>query len=108
MEVLKEDLVSFAEAKKILEAKTKDKELGYEQNNALEYLKKFSRLSGKKASELIEELGKIGKLKDKHKIIIANFLPQNLDELRVLFAHEIISLTEDDKKTILAIVKKFA
>lgn len=107
MDVLKEEAVTFPEAKKILESKAEGKELGYEQNNALEYLKKFSKLSGKKAEELVEELGKVEKLKDRHKVAIANFLPEDVDDLRILFAHEIVNLSEDEKKAILSAVKKF-
>lgn len=107
MEIKKEEIISFAKAKKILENRSKDKELGYEQNNALEYLKKFSKLSMKKTKEMMEELGKVSKLKDKHKIMIINHMPNDTEDLRLVFAHEIISLSEDDKKTILKIVKKF-
>jgi DNA-directed RNA polymerase subunit F len=107
MEVIKEKLVTFPEAKKILESKAKEKELGYEQNNAFEHLKKFSKLSMKKAAEMMKELDKIKKLKDRHKVNIINLLPQDLDDLRILFAHEIITLTEEEKKAILHTVKKF-
>ena len=105
MEVIKEELATYARAKKILEKTAEGKELGYEQNNALEFLKKFARLSEKKTQELIEELGKVPKLKDRHKVLIANNLPEDLDDLRVLFAHEIVTLSEDEKKSILSIVK---
>ncbi|MBI4021170.1 MAG: DNA-directed RNA polymerase subunit F [Candidatus Aenigmarchaeota archaeon] len=106
MEVIKEELATYARAKKVLEKTAEGKELGYEQNNALEFLKKFARLSEKKTQELIEELGKaVPKLKDRHKILIANSLPEDLDDLRVLLAHEIVSLTEDEKKGVLSAVK---
>lgn len=108
MEVIKEQLITFSEAKKFLENRSKEKELGYEQNNALEHLKKFSKLSGKKSQEMFKALEKVSKLKDRQKILIINFLPENQDDLRLLFAHEIISLSEDEKKTVLSAVKKFA
>lgn len=108
MEVVKEEVISFVQARKILETKADEKELGYEQNNALEYLKKFSKMSGKKTQDLIADLGKVSKLKDRHKNNIANFLPEDAEDLRLLFAHEIVNLSEDDKKTILSIVKKYA
>lgn len=108
MEIEKEELVSFSNARKILEDKGKEskKDLGYEQNNALEHLKKFSKLSMRKSEALFTELGKIKRLKDRHKILIINTLPKDLDDVRILFAHEIISLSEDEKKSILASVKK--
>ena len=106
MEVTEEKDAAWAEAKKLLEKK--EKTLGYEQNNALEHLRKFCKLSEKKAEEFMEELGKIGKLRERHKISIVNMMPKDMDELRVLFANEIIALSEDEKKGILSIVKKFA
>lgn len=108
MEVIKEELITFAEAKKMLEKRAQEKELGYEQNNALEYLKKFSKISGKKADEMKDELSKIEKLKERHKVNIVNFMPEDMDDLRIIFAHEVLNLSEDEKKTIISIVKKFA
>lgn len=107
MNVIKEEIVPYSRAKKILESAAEKRELGYEQNNALEYLKKFAKLSDKKVAELIEELGKIEKLKDRHRVLIADFLPEDMDDLRVLFANEVANLSEEDKKKILAVVKKF-
>jgi DNA-directed RNA polymerase subunit F len=108
MDLKDEKLITWAQARKILEAKEKDKEMGYEQKNAMEFLKKFSKLSEKKTSEMFEKLGEISKLKDRHKIMIINMQPSDLDEVRVLFAHEIINLSEDEKKKIISTVKKFA
>lgn len=107
MEVTSEELISFAEAKKILDNRADDKELGYEQNNALEYLKKFSKLSGKKVKDMFDGLGKVTKLKDRHKIQIINFLPEDADDVRLLFAHEILNLSDEERKTVASIVKKF-
>ncbi len=107
MKVKDEKYISWANARKILEKKGKEKELGYEQKNALEFLRKFSKLTEKKAKEMSEELSKIDRLKDKHVIQIMDMLPKTQDDLKVLFAHEIISPTEDDKKKILAVVKKY-
>ena len=76
MDIIKEEVTTFAEAKKVLENIAKEKELGYEQNNALEHLKKFSKLSGKKSKELFDALGKITRLKDRHKVGITSFINQ--------------------------------
>jgi len=107
MKIKEERFVTWTEARKLLESKENDGELGYEQKNALEFLRKFSKLSEKKTNELLGELRKIEKLKEKHIVSIINMLPENLDDLRLLFAHEIISPSEDDRKKILNIVKKF-
>lgn len=107
MEIAGEKPVSIVEVKKILEVKAKEKKLGYEQNNVLEHLRKFCKLSHKNAEQMIENLGKIEKLKEKHIMTIVNNLPQDLDDLRLLFANERASISQDDKTKILGIVKKF-
>ncbi len=106
MDVRNEKTVSWFEAKKILSGKEKEKELVYEQKNALEHLRKFCKLSEKKFKTLVEELGKIEKLKEKHIVNIVNFLPETQDELRVLFANDRVVLSDEDKKKILKIVKE--
>lgn len=108
MEIINEKPVSVADVKKILEAKAKEKKLGYEQNNVLEYLKKFCKLSQKDAEQMIKNLGKIEKLKDRHIMTIVNNLPQDLDDLRLLFANERINLSQDEKTKILDIIKKLS
>jgi DNA-directed RNA polymerase subunit F len=107
MDVKGEKFVSWTEAKKILERKAKEKELGYEQKNALEHLRKFSKLTDKATSDMVEELKKIEKLRDRHIVSVINMLPQDPDELRLLFANEIVTLSDEEKKKILSIVKKF-
>jgi DNA-directed RNA polymerase subunit F len=105
MEVKDEKVTSWVEAKKILMKMEGEKELGYEQKNALEHLRKFCKIPESKAQKILNELRKIEKLKDKHIVNIMNFLPENLDDVRIIFANERVVLTEDDKKKILKIVK---
>ena len=107
MDIKNEKYVTMAEAKQLLKEKEKTKELGYEQKNALEFLNKFSKLKLKDAKQMFEELKQIQKLKEKHIVSIIDLLPADKDDLRVLFANEIISLSEEEKKKILDIVKKY-
>lgn len=108
MKIESEKVVLWAEVKKVLEKKEKEKELSYEQKNALDHLRKFSKISEKAATEMAEELGKIDRLKEKHIISIINHMPQELEDLRVLFANEVVSLLEEDRKKIISIVKKYS
>ena len=105
MELKEHKFVSWAEARKILEEKEKNKELVYEQKNALEHLKKFSKLTPKKAEELYEELSKIKKLGEKNIISIIDHLPADIDDLKVLLSGK-VDLTQDEKKKIIDIVEK--
>lgn len=105
MNVKDEKVVSWAEAKKIISEKEKNKEFAYEQKNALDHLRKFCKLPEKKYEKIIEELKEIEKLKEKHIVSIINFLPENQNDLRILFANERLVLTDDEKRKILKIVK---
>ena len=105
MDIKGEKQISWFDVKKVLLGKEKDKELGYEQKNALDHLRKFCKISEKKATAMREELCKMEKLKEKHVNFIVNFLPENLDELRTVFAHDRIVLSEDEKKKIIKVVK---
>jgi len=107
MEVVEERYVSWHDAKKVMEKKNKDAEPGYEQKNAMEHLKKFCKLTDKDAKAMQTELESMDKLKDRQVIAVMNMMPKDMDELRVLFANEIVSLTEDQKKEVLSIVKKY-
>jgi DNA-directed RNA polymerase subunit F len=108
MKVESEKTITWAEVRKVLEKKEKEKELSYEQKNALDHLRKFSKISEKTASEMVDELGKVERLKEKHIVSIINHMPQELEDLRVLFANEIVNLSEEDKKKIISIVKKYS
>jgi DNA-directed RNA polymerase subunit F len=108
MEIVEEKYASWHDAKKVLDKKFKDSEPGYEQKNALEHLKKFSKLTDKDARAMYEELEKMGKLRDRQIMAVINMMPKDMDELRVLFANEIVSVTEEQKKEILSVVKKYA
>jgi len=107
MHIKDEKFVTWSEARKILEKKTDEiGELGYEQKNALEHLKRFSKTSGKRITEMIDALSKIERLKERHIMIIVNILPQTTDELKILFSNEMIELGDDEMKKIINIVKK--
>jgi len=106
MNVVKEELIPDVEAKEILEKIAKEKDLKYEQKNALDLLKKFVTLDPEKAKKLLEELQTIVKLRDRQKVAIVNFLPQDTDELRVVLHKEYTSFSKEEIEKILEIVKK--
>ena len=106
MEVKSEKFASWADVKKALEKKEKEKELGYEQKNAIDHLRKFCKISEKEEKEMREELkAAVSKLNERHLTNIVNFLPMTNDELRVLFADERTVLSDEDKSKIVSIVK---
>ena len=108
MEVLNETIVTDAEAKAVLEKRSKERDLKFEQQNAFDTLNKFIPFDPKSAKDLSEELFKIGKLKDRHIATIVNFLPQDKDDLRAILHKDFALVTEDESNLILDTVKKFA
>lgn len=106
MKIIKEELITDAEAKEILEKKAKNSELKYEQKNALEILRKFVEFKPEKIKNLVEELKKIEKLRDKQIIAIANSLPEDRDDLKLILHKEYTSFTPEEIEQILQTVKK--
>lgn len=106
MEIIKEVLVTDVEAKEILEKRAKSIELGYEQKNALEHLRKFVKINKSKIKEIVKELEKIERLRPRERIMIANLLPEDRDDLRVILQKDYTSFNEDEIKLILETIKK--
>lgn len=106
-EILKETLITNSEAKEILKQRKEEIELGYEQKNSLEYLKKYDKLTEKKVKELMEKLAEVKKLRERQIIAIVNLLPEDNDDLRLILEKDYALLTEEEKTLILESIKKF-
>jgi DNA-directed RNA polymerase subunit F len=106
-EIIKETLITNTSAKEILSERKKEIELGYEQKNALDYLKKYDNLTEKKVKELMEKLAEVKKLRERQVLFIANLLPQDSDDLRLILEKDYALLTDEEKNLILETVKKF-
>jgi len=106
-DIVKETLISNAEAKEILKERKKEIEFGYEQKNSFDYLKKFDELTEKKVKELVEKLSEIKKLRERQIIAIVNLMPKDKDDLRLLLEKDYNLLTEDEKNFILENLNKF-
>lgn len=106
MNILTEEVVTDAEAKDVIEGRAKEGELKYEQKNAVEVLRKFIKIDSKEVEKLKEELKKIEKLRDRQIVAIINFLPEDRDDLKVIFHKEYASFTPEEIDAILEIVKK--
>ncbi len=107
MEIISEELIPNSKAKEMLGAKGKEAELKYEQKNSLEILNKFSKLETNAADELIAELKKVEKLRERQVISIVNFLPEDKDDLRAVLNKDYSSLTDEEITAVLNTVKKY-
>lgn len=104
--VLETEPISVAEVKKVLEEFSEENELSYEQNLTLDHVRKFSKITYEASEKLIEELLEpLGQ--KKYAIKVAYMMPEDLADLRLLFAKERIPYEKEKMETILEIVDKY-
>jgi DNA-directed RNA polymerase subunit F len=108
-EVLEENSIPIAEAMEIMK-KAPSKELTFEQKQALEHVKKMSKLKPKEAAELRKELEglNIRKLKDISIVRIIDIVPATTEELKFIVADTKTSFDKEELEKIAEIVKKYA
>ena len=101
-------IMSLAEIKQILTNVEKERdELHYEQRIALEHSNKFARLSVTKTKQLIKDLQSIDVIEAHHAYKIADIVPQTVDDVKTLFAKELISLKDEVIKQIIEMIQKY-
>lgn len=106
MNLLKEELITNAKAKEIIDDIGKPDDMKYEQKNAFDNLKKFVTADPKKIEALVAELGKNPKLREREIVSIANMLPEDADDLRAILQKEFSDFTPDEVNLILESVNK--
>lgn len=104
----KEGNVSVPEVKEILEEESKLRELSTEQKYALEHAQKFSRIDSKKSRKLINELMKeIEVLNEPLAAKLADLMPNEAEDIKIVFAKERANIQKKDIEKILDIVGKY-
>jgi DNA-directed RNA polymerase subunit F len=99
--------VSLPAVKRLVQERKKEGELSYEQNLALEYAKKFSKLTEKQAETMVSDLqGANEKLEEGNAVEIANLMPENIEELRLILAKERFILSDEELSKIMEVVEK--
>lgn len=106
-EEFKDRYISISEVKEILHKESESETFRYEKREILRHAELFSFLSSEDTKKLIEELGKIDRVNSAHAYKLADILPISEEELRAVFAKEIMSPTEEELKQILDTIKKF-
>ena len=108
-EIREERTVPISLVKSILEKRSEDGELRYEQRLALAYAQGFTRLELEDANKMANEIADLGlpRFKEVHIAKIVDLLPANSAELNVILSKDKISLKKDVQDQILAIVEKY-
>jgi DNA-directed RNA polymerase subunit F len=105
--IMKEDLVTLAEVKKILDEiklkRANEEELGYELRRAMRHAELFAKGTAEESRHIVEELMKLEKMTPEIAIKIADIRPKTKDELRAIYAKERFTLSEEELNGILDI-----
>ncbi|MBR0270901.1 MAG: DNA-directed RNA polymerase subunit F [Methanobrevibacter sp.] len=105
--IIKKEEIPGVVVKETLEEFSQDYELNYEQNVTLNHLARFPRFSVEDTEKIIEELeSKIG-LRHKVAVHIVDLIPQDLSDLRLIFAKEPTQITKEEMEEILEILNQY-
>jgi len=107
---ISETPLSLVEVKGILNSiETRDGGLNFLSNKAKDHQELFVFLSPEKKEELYGKLNALNltRLKDEHFCKIVDFLPKNLEELKVVLQSYPLSLPKKDQESIMAVVKEY-
>ncbi|MGI6464077.1 RNA polymerase Rpb4 family protein [Methanobacterium sp.] len=103
--VLETEPIPLVKVKELLEDREKVHELNYEQNLALDHVTKFSKVSAENVEKMVTELEEI--VKKSQAIKIADIMPEDMDDMRLIFAKERGPHKREELEEILKIVDKY-
>lgn len=105
--ISKEKSATLAEVLEILEKQKKMGELEYGQRLTYDYAQKFAKLDAKKARELMDELLKLGSIREHQAVALVDLMPETEEDVQLIFAKERTRLGEEDIKKLLEIINKY-
>ena len=97
--------IPAAKVKEILDEFSEKHELSYEQNLTIDHVTSLNKLSLEETEKLIEELEAY--VEYKQAVRIADILPRDMADLRLIFAKERNAPSNDEMKEILEILEKY-
>ncbi len=108
--VVSEEAISIYDLKKSLEEiKKRDPELGFRAAKTEEYLHSFAKLDDKKVASLkkkLEELN-IPRFKTEHIAKLADLLPNDVEDVRLVLNSYSITITNENLVKIADVIKEF-
>lgn len=100
------EVVSLPEVLEILEKRKKAGELGYEQQLAYDYAKKFSKLDEEKAKKMRKEVEELG-ISAKGAAKVVEIMPLDLIQLKQLLIIEKKTVEDDVVAKVFAVVESY-
>lgn len=106
-EIIKSEPIPSSKVKKVLEDFAEDNELNYEQNLTLNHLSRFKRYSADDADEILKKLQEEFGLRDKVSAHIVDMVPEDLADMRLIFAKEATKTSKEDMEKILEMLEQY-
>ena len=106
-EVIESEPITGSEVKQIIEEFAEDNELNYEQNLTLNHLARFKRYSAEDAKEIFEKLQDEFGLRAKVAAHIVDLVPEDLADMRLIFAKEPSKTDKEDMEKILEMLEQY-
>ncbi|WP_299524704.1 RNA polymerase Rpb4 family protein [uncultured Methanobrevibacter sp.] len=105
--IIESEPIQSVKVKEALEKFSQENELNYEQNITLNHLSRFKRYSIEDSDKIISELeDKVG-LRHKVAVRIVDLIPQDLSDLRLIFAKEAAHIEKEQMEDILEILNQY-
>ena len=106
-EVIESEPIAGVKVKEVLEEYSENNELTYEQNITLNHLSRFKRYSLEDSEEIIEKLENDFNLRPKVAVHIVDLVPQDLADLRLIFAKEPKQVDKEEMEKILELLEQY-
>ena len=105
--IIKSEPIPGVKVKEVLEEFSEDNELNYEQNITLNHLERFKRYSLEDTEEILEKLQSEFNLRPKVAVHIVDLVPQDLADLRLIFAKEPMQIDKEEMEKILELLEQY-
>jgi len=102
--IIKERKITMGE---VLDVLNEEDELGQFQLRVLDYVKKMTKINGKKSEELVKKLLELGDITEEEAVQIVNIMPKSKEELKTIFYHRKTIIMEEFLNKILEILDAF-
>jgi len=102
--IIKERKITIGE---VLDVLSEESELGQFQLRVLDYVKKMTKIDGKKSEELVKKLLELGDITEEEAVQIVNIMPKSKEELKTIFYHRKTIIMEEFLNKILEILDTF-
>ncbi|WP_298524213.1 RNA polymerase Rpb4 family protein [uncultured Methanobrevibacter sp.] len=105
--IISTEPIPGAKVKEVLDEFSNENELNYEQNITLNHLARFKRYSAEDAEEIIEKLKSEFNLREKVAVHIVDLIPQDLADMRLIFAKEPGQFSKEDMEKVLELLEQY-